>query len=90
VMPSWDAWMYALALGAICTALAYIIFYRLFAAIGPTKSMTVAYLIPLFGVLWGVVFLRERVSVQMIIGGAGILLGMALVTNLLKLQKKSA
>src|SRR6185437_4459112 len=42
-----------LALGMVCGALAYILYFRLIADIGATGALTVTYLIPLFGVLWG-------------------------------------
>ena len=48
-----------LALGLVCSALAYLLYFRLIADIGATGALTVTYLIPVFGVLWGVLFLGE-------------------------------
>lgn len=59
-----------LAVGS--TALAYLLFFHLIAAVGPTRTATVTYLIPAFGTLWGVLFLGEPVT-------AGMLAGLALV-----------
>ncbi|MFZ6655223.1 DMT family transporter [Undibacterium sp. TJN19] len=68
-------WLTLAALGLVCTALAYILYFRLIADIGPVKSLTVTFLIPLFGVLWGAVFLNERITAAHVAGGA--LIGLA-------------
>jgi drug/metabolite transporter (DMT)-like permease len=68
-------WLMLAALGLVCTALAYILYFRLIADIGPVKSLTVTFLIPLFGVLWGSVFLNEPITVAHLAGGA--LIGVA-------------
>jgi len=52
-------WLGLLGLGLVCTAFAYILYFRLLADIGPVKTLTVTFLIPPFGVLWGVIFLDE-------------------------------
>lgn len=49
----WSVWLSLLGLGLVCTALAYILYFRLLSSVGPVKSMTVTFMIPLFGVLWG-------------------------------------
>ena len=74
-------WFALLALGFVCSALAYILFFRLIADIGPVKSLTVTFLIPLFGVLWGWLFLQEHLSWAYAAGGA--LIGMALLLVLM-------
>ena len=61
----------ALALALVCSAAAYMLYYRLIADCGPTRALTVTYLIPVFGVIWGVVFLGERVTPEMM-GGCGL------------------
>ena len=48
-----------LALGLVCGAIAYLLYFRLIADIGATRALTVTYLIPVFGVLWGALFLGE-------------------------------
>jgi len=68
-------WSAMAGLGFICTAFAYILYFRLIADIGPVKSLTVTFLIPPFGVLWGVLFLGEQISMAHALGGA--LIGMA-------------
>lgn len=68
-------WGAMAGLGFICTAFAYILYFRLIADIGPVKSLTVTFLIPPFGVLWGALFLGEQISLAHAAGGA--LIGMA-------------
>lgn len=64
-----------LALGLVCSGIAYILYFRLVTDIGPAGALTVTYLIPIFGVLWGVLFLGEAVSLPMLGGAALVLLG---------------
>lgn len=84
-LPSLKAFAAAAILGVLCTAVAYIIFYRLFASIGPTRAVTVTFLIPLFSVIWGVLFVNERVTWNLAAGGGLILTGMVLIMGLYKL-----
>ncbi len=64
-----------IALALASTAIAYLLYFRLIADVGPARALTVTFLIPLFGVLWGVLFLREPLGVNMLSGGALILAG---------------
>ncbi|MGB1262404.1 MAG: DMT family transporter [Cognaticolwellia sp.] len=82
-LPSENALWSALFIGVICTGFAYILFFRLIAALGPAKAISVTYLIPAFGILWGALFLGETISLTMLIGGGVILLGVALTTGVL-------
>ena len=80
--PSVLAWASALALAALCTALAYILYFRLMSRVGPTNAVSVTFLIPLFAILWGAIFLQETVTLQMVLGGAIVLVGIALALGL--------
>ena len=82
--PSPRAWMAALALAVFCTAFAYVLYYRLIATVGASRTVTVAYLIPMFGVLWGALFLGESFTADMATGCLVILAGVALTTGLVK------
>lgn len=64
-----------LGLGLLCTALAYVLYFRLIADIGPVRALTVTFLIPLFGVLWGLLFLNETITWAYAAGGS--LIGLA-------------
>jgi len=70
-----------LALALASTAYAYRLYFRLIADVGPTRALTVTFLIPLFGVLWGVALLGERLTADMAIGGALILTGTWIATR---------
>jgi drug/metabolite transporter (DMT)-like permease len=59
-----------LALAVACTAFAYVLYFRLIADVGAARALTVTFLIPVFGVLWGVLFLGEPLSLFMLAGGA--------------------
>jgi drug/metabolite transporter (DMT)-like permease len=64
-----------LALGLVCGAVAYLLYFRLVTDIGAAGALTVTYLIPIFGVAWGALFLGESVSLPMLAGAALVLLG---------------
>ena len=78
VTPTAAAWGAMIGLAVACTSVAYVLFFHLIAQIGTTRTMTVLYLIPAFGVLWGWWFLREAVTPGMISGCMVILAGVAL------------
>jgi drug/metabolite transporter (DMT)-like permease len=63
----------------LSTSLAFLFYYRLIARVGATRATAVAYLIPLFGVLWGVLFLGEPLYLGMLFGAVLILGGVGLI-----------
>ncbi|UVM71119.1 DMT family transporter [Pseudomonas alvandae] len=65
----WSVWLSLLGLGLVCTAFAYILYFRLLSSIGPVKSMTTTFLIPPFGVLWGALLLDEPLGMAHVYGG---------------------
>ncbi len=75
------------ALALMCTALAYLIYFHLIATAGPTRALTVTFLSPAFGVLWGTLFLNEALTWSSIVGFAIILLGTGFVTGMFRLRK---
>ena len=77
--PSAPVVLAVLALGLVCGALAYVLYFRLIADIGATAALTVTYLIPIFGVLWGWLFLGEALSAPMIAGALVVIAGTVLV-----------
>ena len=79
--PSMRAWACAIALGVLCTGIAYMLYFRMIKNHGAARSMTVAYLIPIFGVIWGFLFLKEPITPSMLVGGSVVLLGTILVTR---------
>jgi drug/metabolite transporter (DMT)-like permease len=88
--PTRTALLSTLALGFACTALAYLIYFRLIVNIGPVKALTVTFLVPIFGILWGRLFLGEPITFSTLVACAIILVGTALVTGLpLRLPRTS-
>lgn len=85
-----SAWAAIAVLGVVCTGFAFILYYRLIADLGPVRATTVTLLIPVFGILWGVLFLGEPLSPGRIAGAATVLLGCALALGLLRIPFRSA
>lgn len=79
--PSTGSWLSVISLGVFCTALSLVFFFHLLQQIGVANTVSVAYLIPVFGILWGYIFLDEVLTSGMLIGGAGIFIGVALTTS---------
>jgi drug/metabolite transporter (DMT)-like permease len=80
--PPLPAALSALALALLCTAVAYLLYFRLIENVGPTKTLAVTFLIPVFGLLFGVVLLDEPVGLGTLVGFAIISYGVALVTEI--------
>ena len=83
--PSLKAWGALLALGIPCTAVAYVLFFRLIEQLGPARAITVTFTIPVFAVFYGVTLLGETVTTWMLFCGVIVLCGTALATGLVKL-----
>ena len=79
--PSSEVILAVLAVGLLCTGIAYLIYFRLIREIGAASALTVTFLIPVFGVLWGYLFLDEIVGWHTLAGASIVLLGTALVTG---------
>lgn len=79
VVESHSVWAAIAALGLVCTAWAYVLYFRLIADIGPVRSLTVTFLVPPFGVLWGAVFLGEPLSWAHAVGGGLVFCALVLV-----------
>jgi drug/metabolite transporter (DMT)-like permease len=77
------AWAALGIAGFFCTALAYVLYFRLMAKTGPARAMTVTYLIPVFANLMGVILLDETVTTWMMGCAVLIVLGTALASGLI-------
>ncbi|HEY8711070.1 MAG TPA: DMT family transporter [Burkholderiaceae bacterium] len=82
--PSSSAWLTAALLAVLCTGVAYVMYFRLIAHVGPANAIAVTFLVPAFAVLWGWLILGERLNGLMLFGCAVILLGTSLATGLVK------
>lgn len=83
-MPSATVLWSLIGLGVVCSGVAYLLYFRLIAEVGPTKAISVTFLIPVFGLAWGVLFFDERFTLGMAAGTALIFLGMALALGIFK------
>ncbi len=80
-------WFYAIILGVVCTGVAYVIFFRLLTRIGPSRAVSVTFLIPIFSFFWGYLLLGEVVTLNMWGATIVILIGMSLVLRLVTLDR---
>lgn len=76
-----------IAFAFLCSAIAYVIFYRLLKNLGTTKALSVTFLIPVFGFIWGYFFLKEEITMIMVIGSLFVLSGIYFVTGKEHVQK---
>ena len=77
-------WAYVAALGVLCTGVAYVLYFRLVEHGGASYAASVTFVIPVFGVLWGALFLGEKITPSMVAGGAIVVAGTALASGRLK------
>lgn len=70
-----------IALGVLCSGVAYLLYFRLIADEGPASALTVTFLIPVFGVLLGVLFLGESIGVHTVAGSILVISGTVLATG---------
>jgi drug/metabolite transporter (DMT)-like permease len=82
--PGLRAWIAIALVAALCTALAYILYFRLIERAGPQRALTVTFLVPVFGVAYGALLLDERLDPSAWGGAALILAGTALAVGAVK------
>ncbi len=75
----------AVALALLSSALAYSLYFNIIQEIGPVKTLTVTFLIPVFAILWGWLFLDEAITSSMLVGCLLVIAAMVLVSY----QKKN-
>lgn len=76
-------WAFLLALAGVCSALAYVLYFRLVADVGATVAISVEFLVTVIAVAVGALVLHERLSAWQLAGGAVIVAGCTLVLGLL-------
>jgi drug/metabolite transporter (DMT)-like permease len=69
------------ALGVVCTAVAFLLFFALIAEIGPVRATVITYVNPAVAAVLGVAILNERFTLAMGIGFALVLAGSVLATR---------
>lgn len=87
-MPGARAWAALLAVGVLCTGIAYVLYFRLIENAGPARALAVTFVLPVFAVFYGVLFLEESVTGWMLVCGVVIVCGTALSTGLLRLPSR--
>lgn len=85
--PSLHAWLALVAVGVLCTGVAYVLYFRLIETAGPTRALAVTFIVPVFAVFYGALFLGEAVTGWMLLCGGVIVCGTALSTGLLRFGK---
>ena len=68
-------------IGAMCTGLAYVCYVLLIRRAGPVETSTTLLVVPIFGMIWANIFLKETITITMIMGCLLILGGVSL-TNI--------
>jgi len=77
------AWLMLIGLSVVSTGVAYVLYYRIIEHSGPTNAMMVTFLIPIFGVFFGYIFLGEQLSINILWGVLLILIGVSLTTGVI-------
>ena len=77
-----------LALGLLCTGLAYMLYFRLISDVGSEKAVTNTFLVPVFAQIWGAMFLSEHLTLAGALGFALVLLAVALVLEIHPWRKR--
>ena len=83
VNPSARAWAELAFLGVASSGLGFLMYFRLLRRIGPVRAMSVTFLNPVVAIVSGSLYLGEEVTLQMMLGGAVVLLGTALSLGLI-------
>ncbi|WHZ12842.1 MAG: Permease of the drug/metabolite transporter (DMT) superfamily [Burkholderiaceae bacterium] len=86
-MPGARAWGAVAAVGLLCTAFAYVRFFRLIERAGPARALTVTFVVPVFAIVYGMLFLGERVNGWMLLCALVIVCGTALSTGAVALRR---
>ncbi|MBU1360171.1 MAG: EamA family transporter [Gammaproteobacteria bacterium] len=87
-MPGPKAWAALFAVGTACTALAYILFFRLIERAGPARALTVTFAVPVFAIFYGAVLLDEAITHWMLGSAAVIVCGVALSSGLIRIGRR--
>lgn len=87
IQMAFHAWIGIFGLGIFSTAIAYLLFFRLAENTTPSIALTVTFLVPVFSMLWGEIFLGEKVTTSMLLGAFVVLSGTALAIGLISFGK---
>ena len=79
--PSLGAWSSVIVLGAVCSALAFVIFFTLIREIGPARASLITYVNLSVAVVLGVVFLDEAITAGLLVGFPLVVVGSYLASR---------
>ena len=68
-------------LGVLCTGIAYLMYFRLIDEVGAPSALSVTFLIPMFGIFWGYIFLDEQIGWHTLMGTVLVITGTIFVTG---------
>lgn len=74
-------WMSVIALGIVCTGFAYVLYFRLVERVSAAYAASVTFIVPIFGLLWGALFLGEKVTPMVGVGCVVVLVGTVLASG---------
>ena len=79
--PHWPigALLALLAVGVLCTGVAYAMYYKLIKEAGSERAVTVTFLVPIFAEIWGALFLGEAITWASAVGCGLVLFAVALI-----------
>lgn len=86
--PSASDWFNIIALAVTCSALCYMIYFKLVADIGATRAISVEFLVTVVAVLIGALYLHESISLVQVLGGSLVIVGCILILDLFGIGKR--
>lgn len=81
-VPSMTAILSLLALVVFSTSFGYLLYFFLLQNVGPVNTASTIFLVPVFGTIWGIIFLHDPFNLGMLLGMALILLSVSLVLGI--------
>ena len=78
-LPRTEVMLSVASLAALCTAFAYLLYFRILRSAGATNVALVTFLVPVSAILLGIIFLGESLEPRHLIGMAAISAGLALI-----------
>ncbi len=88
--PGATAWLALAVLGVVCSGVAYILYFRLIERAGPARALSVTFVVPVFALSYGALFMGERVTLWTLMCGVVIVFGTALATGLITGRRTGA
>ena len=82
--PPAKVWLAVLALGALGSGIAYLLYFTIIASAGASRAILVTYLVPAFAVVYGVIFLDEVIAASSLVGLGLVFAGTALATGVVR------